>query len=336
MVPTNRWREIMPNDSLLESKHFTLERLTKGVYACIHKPGGAAFSNAGIIDLGNRTLLVDAFDTLTAGRDLRQTAEALFERPVEMILLTHAHSDHWKGASVFDASTTLLATATARRVCLEWGAEMMEGFQNPAEWEEWLRELEERLRTERDERVRVGLEKSIARARYAMAEMADFQPRYADQTFEDIVTFQGSKRNAELRSLGRGHSEDDTVLLLPQDRIAFIGDVGFFDMQPFLGYCDIDLYREQLLLFRDSDFQVLVPGHGPVGDKDNVGLQLEYLDVMEELVGKMAQRGGSLEEAMQIILPEPFDRWLMGGMERFEVNVRYLFARFGGEVPAEE
>jgi hypothetical protein len=36
---------------------------------------------------------------------------------------------------------------------------------------------------------------------------------------------------------------------------------------------------------------------------------------------------------MQIILPEPFDKWLMGGMARFEVNVRHLFARFGGEVP---
>lgn len=326
----------MPNDNLLESKHFTLKPLTNGVYACIHKPGGAAYSNAGIIDLGGRTLLVDALDTLVAGRDLRQTAEALFERPVETIILTHAHSDHWIGASVFDASTTLLASKTTRQVCLEWGAEIMEEFQDPTEWEEWLKEAEEQLRTEQDERVRVGLENSITHTRYVMAEMAEFQPRYADETFEDAVTFQGSKRNAELHSLGRGHSEDDAVLLLPQDRIAFIGDIGFFDKQPFLGFCDIDLYRKQLLFFKDSDFQVLVPGHGPVGGKDDIALQLKYFDVMEDLVGKVAQRGGSFEEAMQITLPEPFDKWLIGGMERFEVNMRYLFARFGGEVPEEE
>jgi len=169
-----------------------------------------------------------------------------------------------------------------------------------------------------------------------MAEMAEFQPRYADQTFEDTVTFQGSTRNAELRSLGRGYSEDDTVFLLPQDNIAFIGDVGFFDTQSFFGFCDIDLYREQLLIFQDSDFEVLVPGHGPVGGKDDVALQLKYFDVMEDLVGEVALRGGSFEEAMQITLPEPFDKWLVGGMERFEVNVRYLFARFGGEVPEDE
>lgn len=323
----------MPNDNLIESKHFTLKSLANSVYACIHKPGGAAYSNAGIIDLGDHTLLVDAFHTLVAGRDLRQTAESLFERPVETIILTHAHSDHWIGASAFDASTTLLASKTTRQVCIEWGAKIMEDFQNPTEWQEWLKATEEQLQAEQDKRVRVGLEKNTTFISYAMAEMAEYQPRYADQTFEDTVTFQGSQRNAELRSLGHGHSEDDAVLLLPEDGIAFVGDIGFFDTQPFFGFCDIDTYRAQLLFFQNPDFQVLVPGHGPVGGKNDIALQLKYMDVMEDLVGKVAQRGGSFEEALQIALPEPFDKWLMGGMERFATNVRYLFARFGGEVP---
>ncbi|HSF82603.1 MAG TPA: MBL fold metallo-hydrolase [Anaerolineales bacterium] len=323
----------MPIDHGLASKHFTLQPLANGLYACINRPGGAAYSNAGIINLGDRTLVVDAFNSLAAGHDLRQTAEALFERPVETIILTHPHSDHWIGASAFDASTTLLASPTTRQVCLEWGAQIMEDFQNPAEWEEWLREMEKQLQEETDVRVRAGLENSIQSTRYALAEMADFQPRYADQSFEDALTFQGSHRNAELRSLGRGHSEEDAVLLLPQDNIAFIGDIGFFNSQPYLGFCDIDLYREQLLFFQQADYQVLVPGHGPVGGKDDLTLQLAYMDVMEELIGEVAQRGGSYEEALQISLPEPFDQWLHGGMARFEVNVRYLFARFGGEVP---
>jgi glyoxylase-like metal-dependent hydrolase (beta-lactamase superfamily II) len=323
----------MPKARLVESTHFAVKPLASGVYACIHKPGGAAYSNAGLIDLGDRTLVVDAFRTLAAGRALRQTAEALFERPSDTIILTHAHSDHWIGASAFDASTTLMASKTTRRVCMEWGEKIMEDLQNPTEWQEWLKEIEARLRIEQDERVRAGLANNITLISYALAEMAEYQPRYADQTYEDGVVFKGSQRNAELCSLGRGHSEDDAVLLLPQDGVAFIGDIGFFDTQPFFGYCDIASYRKQLLYFLDSPFQVLVPGHGPVGDKDDIALQLKYMDVMEDLVGKVAQRGGSFEEALQIALPGPFDKWLTGGMERFAVNVRYLFARAGGEVP---
>jgi glyoxylase-like metal-dependent hydrolase (beta-lactamase superfamily II) len=326
----------MTTEKLHESKHFTLTPLVSGVYACIHKSGGAALSNAGIIDLGDHTLVVDTLHTLAAGRALRQAAETLFERPVETVILTHAHNDHWMGASAFDATTTLLASKATRQVCVERGAEIVEDFRNPALWQAWLKETEGQLQTEQDERVRASLENSATFIRYAMAEMGEWQPRYADQTFEEAVTFKGSKRKANLRSLGRGHSADDAVLMLPEDGLAFIGDVGFFDTQPYLGSCDFDLYRKQMRTFQGSGFQVLVPGHGPVGGKEDIALELKYLDVLEDRVGRVAQRGGSFEEAMQITLPEPFNKWLMGGMERFRVNVRYLFARFGGAVPEEE
>jgi cyclase len=331
----NQWRATMSDEKLIESKHFTLEPLADGVYACIHRPGGGAYSNAGIIDLGDRTLVLDAFDTLAAGRDLRHAAETLFGRPVDTIALTHPHSDHWIGASAFDSRTTLLTSPTIRKVCLEWGAEIMKDFQDPAAWQAELDKAEERLQTETDSRERAGLERSITQMRFALAEMAEYRPRYANLTFTGPLMFEGSQRRAELRSLGRGHSEEDIVLLLLGDGVAFIGDVGFFACQPFLGYCDIDLYREQLLFFQHSGWRVLVPGHGPVGNRDNLALQLAYMEAMEELVGAVAERGGSFAEALQITLPEPFAGWLMGGMRRFETNVRYLFARAGGDVPAE-
>jgi len=320
-------------NKLQDSQHFTLKQLDNGVYACIHKSGGAAYSNAGIVDLGDKTIVVDAFDTLVAGRDLRQTAEILLGRPVNRLILTHPHSDHWIGASVFDETTLLLASKTTRKISKKWGAGIVRDFKNPGVWEEWVKEMEEQLQAEKDERMRVSLENSILHTRYVMAEMAEFQPRYADQTFEEVITFQGSGRIAEFRSMGRGHSEDDAVLLLPEDKIAFIGDIGFFDSQPFLGFCDIVLYRKQMLFFKDSNYDVLVPGHGPVGGRDDIALQLEYLDVMEELVGDVVQKGGSFGEAMQITLPKPFDKWLFGGMGRFESNVSYLFTHFGGELP---
>ena len=128
---------MMIKDTSLGSRHFSVELLADGVYACIHKPGGAAFSNAGIIDLGDRTILVDAFDTMLAGRDLRRVAETLLDRSVDTIALTHPHSDHWIGVSVFEESTAVLASKETRRVCLEWGAEILEGIQDTPEWEAW-------------------------------------------------------------------------------------------------------------------------------------------------------------------------------------------------------
>ncbi len=326
----------MPTNDLFPSNHFDLEQLKDGVYVAIHKSSGAAYSNAGIIDLGDQTIVIDAFNTLLAASDLRKAAETLTGRTIDKLILTHAHADHWFGAPVFESRTTFIANETTVQEFLKDSQVILEDFQKPEEWEQWLKETEDQLKTEKDERVRVGLQKSIERIRYTMAEMVGYEPRYPDQTFLDSLAFQGSKRYAELRSFGGGHSSDDAVVLLPEDKIAFIGDIGFFNLQPYMGSCDLEKWRRQLKFFHDSDFEILVPGHGPIGDKAEIALQLEYFDVMERLVDEILEKDGSLEDALQISLPEPFETWRLGSMGGFEVNVRYLYEYLGGEIPEEE
>jgi glyoxylase-like metal-dependent hydrolase (beta-lactamase superfamily II) len=325
----------MSTTDVFHSKHFEMHQLAEGVFAAIHKDGGAAYSNAGIIDLGDRTLVIDAFDTALAARDLRQISEELFSRPVEIFLLTHTHFDHWKGAYVFDENTTMYASEITRQETIEWVQGLLEDIKNPSEWIEYVQEMEDQLQNEGDERDRLSLERSIQRTRYFIDEMSEFTPRYADHTFTDSVSFKGSKRSVEFRSFGVGHSSDDAVLLLPQDGIAFIGDIGFFNLQPFMGVCNLDLWRQQLSKLQESEYRLFVPGHGTLGGRQEIDLQLAYFDVMEELIGKIVQEGGPLEDAMKIRLPEPFESWLMGSMERFKVNVQFLYKHLGGEIPEE-
>ena len=194
----------------------------------------------------------------------------------------------------------------------------------------------EKLKTEQDEGVRASLEKSNTRVRYTMAEMANFKPRYADMTFEGSVSFQGSTRFAEFRSLGPGHSGDDAVLLLPEDGVMFIGDIIFANEQPFMGFCDLALWREQLDFLLASDYQTFVPGHGSICGKKEIKLQSNYFDVMENLIQEVVQRGDPFEEALKIELPPPFDGWLFGSTGRFESNVRMLFEYLGGRLPKTE
>jgi hypothetical protein len=44
-------------EGLSHSKHFTFNELAEGVYAAIALPNGSAVGNAGIIDLGDQTLV---------------------------------------------------------------------------------------------------------------------------------------------------------------------------------------------------------------------------------------------------------------------------------------
>ena len=53
-----------------QSDHFRLHQLAEGVFAAIALNGGAAISDAGIIDLGDRTLIFDTFMTPQAAQRL--------------------------------------------------------------------------------------------------------------------------------------------------------------------------------------------------------------------------------------------------------------------------
>ena len=77
-----------------DSKHFRFLQLADGVYAAIHIDGGAAIGNAGIVDLGDRTLIFDTFSTPQAAEDLRTATEALTGRPIDAVINSHWHNAH--------------------------------------------------------------------------------------------------------------------------------------------------------------------------------------------------------------------------------------------------
>jgi len=98
------------NRQLPDSKHFRLQQLAEGVYAAIHREGGGAIGNAGIVDLGDRTLVYDTFIAPQPAEDLRAAAEALTGRPVDTVINSHWHSDHMWGNQVFGQDTDILST----------------------------------------------------------------------------------------------------------------------------------------------------------------------------------------------------------------------------------
>lgn len=314
------------NSPLPTSEHFVLHELAAGVFAAIATQDGAAYSNAGIIDIGERTLIFDTFDTPVAARDLRSAAETLTGRQVSTIVISHVHSDHWMGNQVFPADTTILSTHKNREGMPEWGDELLACKKDPGEYVDYLRDSEERLATETDPRWRITLERSIRSTRQQLESLSELELRYPDQTFEGNLIFHGSQRRVELLSTGAGHSDSDVSLLLPEEQIAFIGDLGFFNTQPFLPYGQLEAWRKHLIYFEQTDFKTFVPGHGTIGTKKDLALQRRYFDVLEQQVSAVIAAGGTQEDALKIELPAPFDSWLEGGMGRFEANVNYLVA----------
>jgi glyoxylase-like metal-dependent hydrolase (beta-lactamase superfamily II) len=309
------------------SEHFKLHSLADGVFAAIATPDGSAVSNAGIIDLGDRTLVFDTFNSVAAAEELRTAAERLTGRPADLVIISHAHLDHWCGNQVFPRRTPILATHRTRSEMLDEAQDIDDLKQDPSEMEQEIRALEVQLEAETDPLNRRALLASITRSRRELEALPDLHLRLPDQTFEGSLLFHGSRRVAVLMTEGRGHTDSDAFLILPDEHIVFLGDLGFFDCQPFMGDCDVDAWQAQLAGFEGSDFEVLVPGHGPLGSPENMRLQGNYIETLDDLVSKVVEEGGSIDHALRLTLPAPFEAWKATGRRRFEANVRNLYDR---------
>ena len=95
--------------------HLQLEQIAEGVYAVIARKEGAAHSNAGIVDLGDRTLIFDALGTPKAAEELRVVAEDLTGRPATYVVNSHVDHDHWLGNQVFGADAIIVSTVETRK-----------------------------------------------------------------------------------------------------------------------------------------------------------------------------------------------------------------------------
>lgn len=309
------------------SDHFELVELAPGAYAAIGRLGGGAYSNAGIVDLGDRTLIFDTFWTPQAGADLRAASEELTGRSASAVIISHAHSDHWMGNQVFDPGTPIVAsqkTYDAMPGTVAWLQELQE---EPAEMEAWLAEERERLAAATDPRQRASLAGNIGRLSHLQRALPGLTLCFPNEVLGGPLTFHGSRRVAEVILAEPGHTTSDIYLHLPADRIAFLGDLGFFQSQPYMADCDPQAWVALCRLLEGYDVEVYVPGHGPLGGAEDLAQQRRYIDALLEMLERIMAGGGTVDDALEQRLGPAFEDWITDGPARWEANVRAIFDR---------
>ena len=304
------------------SKHFRVEQLADGVYAVIHIAGGTAIGNAGIIDLGERTLVYDTLFTPQAGEDLRVAAEAVLGRPVDFVVNSHWHNDHIWGNQAFSTDTDFIGSAETRRMMIATrGHGAFDAFMAAAEAN--LEATRAQLQAAKEEGQRRQLALWVDYHRGVVETKPILQVRAPNVTFIGRMALHGTRRSAELIDFAGGHTESDSVLLLPQERIVFMSDLLFIDHQPYLGGGDPDRMVQILDEVAALGARVCVPGHGPVGGPESLRVMTQYVQTLDELARKMLAEGVAEDKIDTMPVPAPFDDWLFGAF--FAVNMHFLY-----------
>jgi glyoxylase-like metal-dependent hydrolase (beta-lactamase superfamily II) len=144
-------------------------------------------------------------------------------------------------------------------------------------------------------------------------------PEYADELAEVVldppdrlfdisttVPFDAGGRVVELRYLGRGHTDNDIVVLVPDAGVLLAGDLLENDATPYFGDgfpMDWPVTVEALV---ELAIGVVVPGHGTVADRAFAVRQMTEFRAIAELASLVHQ--GTLDlDAAVLRTPYPAD-----------------------------
>jgi len=308
---------------LPELKHFRIEPLADGVYAAIASEQGYAICNAGIVDIGDRTVVFDTFISPDAAKNLLKAAKQLTSHEAICVVSSHYHNDHIRGNQVFSPDVDVISTTRTREGII----------QNEPKEIQWEREniprgiidAQLKLAAEKNPKRRRELAFLIVYYRAIIESHPQLKTRLPNITFESPkLVIHGTQRTVELLSFV-GHTASDLVLYLPEEKIAFMGDLLFINIHPYMPSGFPECWKESVGMVKALGIQAVIPGHGPVGRSADLSVMTQYIQSLENIVAKMMKSGKSLEEVSLQPIPTQFKNWLLFFDNFFVANLQFLY-----------
>ncbi len=308
---------------LPESRHYKLEKLADGIYAAIHNnQGGHAICNAGIIDLGDKTVVIDPFISPAAARDLKRHAEYLTGKAIAVVLNLDPHSDHTRGNQVFVPEADILSTPNARKYIENHFEKEFEENKKSAS-EELIEIQKQILNASGSEKGELTLWEDELKA--IIESIPELKMTLPNFTVSDTLTIYGSKRRMVLIPTGTGHTNGDMVAYLPEDNIIFMSDQLFVKCHPYFGDGDPESWRNNLNNLITLKPEILVPGHGPVGDINSLFMMVDYINTLNDLVKSEIKSGKDESQVINIPIPDKFNDYLISSF--YKSNLRFLYRK---------
>jgi cyclase len=274
-----------------------VQKIKEGIYVYVGKNFN---SNAGIVLTQEGVVLIDSGHNPTDSRAILEAVKKLTPLPIRFLIDTEPHPDHTTGHFVFSPPAVVIGH--------EGATESMKGRE---------RETPDRIQ-------------KLASASPEMRAALDgyrFVPPHVE--YRQKATLNVGERTFELIYLKGVHSEADTAVWLPKERVLFsasgivVNQVNI--LRPFVTIPDILAAAKMM---KGLNPEHVIPGPGTPGTVKIFEDTEQYYALLLDRVGKMVKAGKSLDDIKRELKMPEYDHW--ASKERFPTNVEAAYKAVKG------
>ncbi len=280
-------------------------------YAWLQPDGGWGWSNAGLVADGDACMVVDTlFDLplteamLAAMRGAEPAATAAYD----FLVNTHSNGDHCNGNELVGDAQIIASKACLEEMASE-SPEMMLNLLSAAPTLGDLGEFFQQC--------------------FGHFDFSGINRSLPTRTFEGALNVSVGDKDVYLKQVGPAHTHGDVLVHVPADRTVFTGDILFIEGHPILWAGPVQNWLDACDYMLELDLETVVPGHGPITDKNGIRAVQGYLRYIRDEARKRYDAGMDVMQACRDISFADYDSW--GDGERIAVNVAVLYKEFAGD-----
>jgi glyoxylase-like metal-dependent hydrolase (beta-lactamase superfamily II) len=277
-----------------------MREVAAGVFAYVQATGETGISNAGLVVGADGATAIDALMVPSMTRRLVAAIKKTTRKRIGSLVNTHHHLDH-TGGNRFFRGAAIIASEKCR-------AAMAPGFPPVPLLQAFM--------------------PAFAR------EFPLLKLRLPTVTFDDRLVIHDGDREIHLWHPGHpAHTAGDATVFLPKERVLFTGDLAFHYVTPLAFQGHVGRWIEAADRVLELDAEVVVPGHGPIGSKQDVRLMRDYLALVRREARSRFDAGMSAEDAAADIRLGVYASWREA--ERILPNVMRCYQEFRSETDQE-
>lgn len=228
--------------------------------------------NVGAIDCDSGLLVIDTRAHHAQARELIDDLEEVSSLPVRWVINTHHHWDHTFGNAEFADSEI-------------WG--------------------HERCRDNLADHGQAMLSRVKAMAPDQAAAFDEVLITPPSHTITDEATMTFGNRTIQMRFLGRGHTDNDLIVRLPDDGVVFAGDLVEEGAPPAFADAFPLEWPDTVTRLLGLVSGPVVPGHGGTVDAEFVAGQRDELAEIARLAQDRHSEGMNVHRAIELGGPFP-------------------------------
>lgn len=228
---------------------------------------GPIDGNSTVIVSDEDVFVVDTHINPAVARAVIARIREITDKPVTHVINTHWHDDHINGnhayRQAFPEAQIIAHHATLSSLEKEWGAmeEQRRKTYESVQGRDILAAADA-IEAEDPERA-IGL-RMFAGYRDALEpELPTMELVYPDLVFDERLVYQREGRTIVVQWMGRGNTDGDVLVWLPEDKVLITGDVLVAPI-PYAFDSPMVAWIETLGKVAEIEAEIIIPGHGAV------------------------------------------------------------------------